>query len=240
MATDVQQPEVTQEEIESRTHASIKKLADFIALFEEAAEKIEKHETATSEQLQKREAAFEKKLEDIHSAIDELSNFMTQSGVARFRVTAEKLIQENQSYLAEVQNHLKNFETLAANSCDNLQRAAENSASWIAEAIKTLRLDQVRKLTFDHEARIEAASSRAIEKINKIAKWFHWEKISMALIISVMVALLTGLFINDESPWESHSKVVAERDAGKVLLRAWTKLSPDEKNHIESEGAGYL
>jgi len=230
---------ITNEQLQ-KLHLFSEKAADFIAQFEEASERIATHEIITRKRLEESEAAFNARMEAIEKAIAELREFMTQTGAARLRLTAEQILREGEQHLNEIQEANKKFQKIAENSCRQLQHTAESSSHWITDSIKSLRIEDFRRLIFDNTDHVETVSQHAVSRIKKMVKWFHWEKVGIALVVAVIVSLLTGLFINDEAPWEVHKQVVAERSAGQLLIKAWPKLSPNEKEHIENIATEYL
>ncbi len=210
------------------------KIADFIALSEEALKKLEQHDVVTGKSLQTTSIQFNQQLSQIHKMLAELEEFMTQAGVARFRVSAERMLSEGEKHLHNILEATEKFKKIAEESCQNLQHVSESSADWIAEAIKSLQVDKFRSLIFENVDRVEHVADTSIARIHKMARWFQWEKLGIALVVAILVSLLTGLFVNDELPWETHTKVVTERNVGKMLMQAWPKLSLQERESIQS------
>lgn len=224
------------------THVSEmnRKIAESIALLEEATQKIEHHDLVTGQRLQASETYFNKRMEEIRASISELKEFTTQAGVARFRVMAERALQEGKEHLLAVQKATESFHAVMQEDVEYLHRTAENASNWIAESLKSLKLDDFRRLMVESIDQIDEVSSNAVKRITKMVKWFHWQKLGVAVTVAVVASLLTALFVNDEMPWESHKQVVAEREAGKILYQAWPALTPEEKSHIQEGGARYL
>lgn len=212
-------------------------IADFIALSEEAIQKLKQHDAAAGKLMEKHSTNFSKQLSDVRQTLQDMQSFMTQAGVARFRVSAERVLAEGQQHLALIHEATERFQKISENSCHTLQRVSENSADWIAEAVKSLQIEKFRSLIFENVDRVENTSRTAIQRIRKLSRWFQWEKLGIALAVAVIVSLLTGLFVNDELPWETHSKVVTERNVGRMLMQAWPKLSLEEKERIETAAA---
>lgn len=212
-------------------------IADFIALSEEAIQKLKQHDAAAGRLMAEHAANFSKQLSEIRQTLQDMQNFMTQAGVARFRVSAERVLAEGQQHLALIRESTERFQKISENSCHTLQRVSENSADWIAEAVKSLQIEKFRSLIFENVDRVENTSRTAIQRIRKLSRWFQWEKLGLALAVAVIVSLLTGLFINDELPWETHSKAVTERNVGRMLMQAWPKLSLEAKENIETAAA---
>ncbi len=213
---------------------SSQQIADFIAMSEEVIQKLKQHDAVAGRMLEDNASYFSQQLDEIRKTIVQMQNFMTQTGVARFKVLAEKMLSDGQKHFESIQSATDRFQKLAENSCHTLQRVSENSADWIAEAIKSLQIEKFRGLIFENVDRVENTSRTAIQRIRKMSRWFQWEKLGLALVVAVVVSLMTGLFVNDELPWETHSKVVQERNVGRMLMQAWPKLSLAEKERIET------
>jgi len=224
----------------NRIQEASKKIADCVVLFEEAIEKLEKQKRLSQQTLQEDENYFRDHADEIKLAIKELRELMTQTGVARFRTTAERALKNGEEHLQAIQQATENFQNIVEDSCQHINKVADNSAKWIAESIKSLQIEDFRREIFDNVSRVEKASDSATTRVNKMVRWVHWEKFGTALIVAIVVAFLTGLFINDELPWDSHKQVVAQREAGKALIKAWPKLTPQEKAHIQSTVTDYI
>ncbi len=212
-------------------------IADFIALSEEAIQKLKQHDAVAVKVVEDNATHFNQQLDEIRKTIVQMQNFMTQTGVARFKVLAENMLSDGQQHVENIKNATERFQKVSENSCHTLQRVSENSADWIAEAIKSLQIEKFRRLIFENVDRVENTARTAVQRIRKLSRWFQWEKLGIAIVVAVIVALLTGLFINDELPWETHSKVVTERNVGRMLMQAWPKLSLQEKEKIEAAAA---
>jgi len=232
--------EVTAGNANLQLESALQKIASCVALIEEAVGKIETHEVITGKRLETSEAYFEKRLIEIKSLVSDLQQFMTQTGAARFRVAAEKALQEGRDHLSEIKRAIDHFQQLTENSCDRLERVAENSSNRIAESIQSLKINEFRRMTIEGTHRVEEASDGAIKRVTKLVRWLHWEKLGLAFVLAIVASVDTGLFITDEGPLESHKEVVAQRTAGKALLRAWPNLSTQEKAHIERQGSQFL
>jgi len=221
-----------------------RKLSIYVNAFENAVAKLEMLTENTFNRIQQNEAYFKDRVEKIEASVNELetflSGFKTQTGLATFKAAAENKLRETERQLKEIQVATKNFQKVAEESTKQLKRVADNSANHISESLKSLDVENLRRLTFENSHLIEEVSENAVKRVKRLVRWFHWEKLGLALTVAVVVSLLTGLFINDESPWESHKQVIAEREAGKVLFKAWPTLTSEEKTHIQQSVTEYL
>lgn len=216
------------------------RITESVASLKEAAQRMEEHELMTGQQLRESEVSFGRYIDEIQSAIIELRDFMTQAGVTRFRVIAEHTLQEGEKHLLEIQKATENFNSVIRENIEYLHRTAENSSSWISESIKSLRLNDFRRLMVESVNQIDEVSDNAIKQIMKMVKWFHWRVFGVAIIVAVTISFLTIWFVSDESPWESHKHVVAEREAGKTWYKVWPHLTQEEKNEIQNMMSKYL
>jgi len=185
-------------------------------------------------------SALQERMDKIEKSIKSLRKLLIVSGSGNSDVAAREALNESKEQLARIQRATDDLNQQAQDSCEHLQKVAENSANWISEAMQSLDIEHFRHLIFDNVETVEAASQSAIKRIQKLVRWFHWEKVGLAFLIAVLVVFLAGLFINDEFPWESHQRVSAERKAGTILLRAWPNLTLREKQNIEQASRNYV
>lgn len=52
------------------------------------------------------------------------------------------------------------------------------------------------------------------------------------MLITILTAFIVVLYLNGELPWEMHHVAQNERQAGRMLLQVWPKLSQEEKTKI--------
>lgn len=208
------------------------RMGDYIALFEEAARKIEEHEVLSGRRLEATEHYFKDRIDQIDRTTLELGEVMSQAGAARWRVAAEAALQQGDQHLAELRQVVQGFQQITQQNYHHLQQTVENCAEQMRQMIQTIPVDNLQTSVNENVQAIKMATDQMGRRVQHWSRWFHWERVGIVLAITVLVSFLMSLYVTDEFPWESHSQVVAQRSAGKILLSAWPHLSMHDKTDI--------
>ena len=212
--------------------ALTRQMGDYIALFEEAAQRIEKHELLNGKRLEENEHYFKQRLRDIQQASSELSSVVTQAGAARWRVSAEAALKQGEAHLDELQNAVQNFKLFTQENYQRMQDTATRCAERMHAVAENIELESLQNSVKSNVAAIDDMTTKVSQRAGRWLKRFHWEQLSLIFIVAVFVTFLTSMYITDEFPWESHAQVVAEHNAGKLLLKAWPHLPAKERADI--------
>lgn len=207
--------------------------AKFIALYEQAAQKIERHEIASGQRLAESEEYFRNRLEDVNYSINEMRSMMTEVGVARFSVLAEESLRSGQAHVDTLKTLGSALQLQLADSVKNLEVSIKKASDELMKAAKSVRLEELKALTEESSKRITETTDRAVRRLTGTLSWLHWERISVIFIIALVVALVTGLLGGGFS-FESKKAIQTERSAGQAILRAWPQLSEIDKEKIKS------
>jgi hypothetical protein len=105
----------------------------------------------------------------------------------------------------------------------------------VNEAIHAFKIDDFKYFIEESYEQVKNNSTKTVEEISNILQWFHWKNLALALGLSLVVAVMVGLYINAEWPWEIHQSVVKERAAGKALMNAWPHLSKDDQAFLQDK-----
>jgi len=79
---------------------------------------------------------------------------------------------------------------------------------------------------------VERVANDAVSKSNKLLSMFQLRLGLFAVLTTILTSFVIVLYLSDELPWEMHHQAMNERQAGKVLLNAWPKLTQEEKAKI--------
>jgi len=213
-------------------HSALHRMSEFIAMFEAAEEKMVAREHALQESMQANEHVINAQLEKIQKTLNEFTNIMTEAGAARWRVAAEGAMRDGKAHIESLTKANEEFFSNANKSCERLDRASNFAIKGVSEAVNAFSANDFKRLTGDCLEQVRRATDNAVSRIGRVVKWFHWKNIALALSITVVVMMVTGLYLNDEYPWEIHQEVIQQRDAGQALINAWPSLSAREKTLI--------
>lgn len=214
-------------------------VAEFIVNFEIAEKKMDEWERM----LYQQEERVKQQLQAIYDSTDELRAIMTEAGAARWRLSAEQALNQGKEHivvlkdLSEEQVKLQrerneHFMRLAKKTFERLDRASEHAIITIKASIDSFNPIEIKQVAEHSRYVLESTSSKAITTIEKLHQWFHWKSLGMALAMTIITSLTLGLYINDELPWERHQEVALQRNAGEALIKAWPRLSQEQRANI--------
>ena len=96
-----------------------------------------------------------------------------------------------------------------------------------------ITLDDTMNQIKEHSCeQVEKSAQNAIQKSEKLLRLFQWRSIVLILFTTLITTVTTGLYINDEFPWDFHRQATNERSAGKILMKAWPVLSQEEREKV--------
>ncbi len=82
----------------------------------------------------------------------------------------------------------------------------------------SFNVEDVRKIIEESCLQIQNVAQNAVRHVSMSARWIYWKKAAFVVAIVVMVTMMSGLYVNDEWPWEMHTKVVQERNLAQAVL----------------------
>ena len=208
------------------------RLGEFLALFEEAESKLEDRERQLQVQIEHYEQRLQQSLETIQGSLAECERVMTETGVARWRLAAEQAVSQGEAQVQALQSINEEFRVLSHQSCDRLEQASHYAVKSMGDIVTSFRQADFKSVADGCCDRIEKLTNKSITKINELMRWVYWKKIFLVFAFSSLVAVITGLYINDEWPWEDHAEVMHERDLGQAASHAWQQLSAKDKAMI--------
>lgn len=223
---------ITLDDTSDQMHQLLREMASFVALYETMEEKLISREEAIEEKARDAEQTLTQQLSKIKSSLTDFQNIMTAAGAARLRVATEKALNEGKLHLQTMQETCADIGSIVKDGAENLNQVATQAVTNLTEASASFRAKEFTKVAEEGAEKVKSASETSIKRISELINWFQWKNVAMAFAVTVFVIFMTGLYINDEWPWEIHKNVVKERKAGEALLAAWPYLTPQEQQHI--------
>lgn len=207
----------------------VNQMARFIAIYEQASQKIERHEVASGQRLAESENYFRTRIEEINSAIVGMQGMMTEVGVARFSVAAEAALRDGQGHVAALRDASGELHAQLQQSLLQLEKSVKTAAENVERAAKQVRLEELKELTLAATETINTTTDRAVRRLTGTLSWLHWERISVIFIIALVVALVSSFAGSHFSKDNTPQVVTQEQQAGKATLRAWSQLSKSDQ-----------
>ncbi|MCC5791351.1 MAG: hypothetical protein JJT82_01905 [Legionellaceae bacterium] len=221
----------------------VRQSAEFIAYFELVDSKIQEWQCSFETNLQHQQNHLQKQHSYLDKEIKLFEETLTQAGLARFRLQADKLLQQSE-------HHLKQVERFTSNGLQNLQAQQEQLQHFIRDALTKMDLhcqqgiqkidqqlsrydaDHFRRIASDSCEQVERVAQHAIDKSNAAVRTLQWKTVLLTAAASLLTAFAIGLYVSDEWPWEMHQQAMNEREAGKILMKAWPKLTHAQRTTI--------
>ncbi|WP_058443180.1 hypothetical protein [Legionella brunensis] len=216
---------------------------EFIAYFELAETKMLEWRHDIEQQAQIQQNKSQQQLQNLHNELDALQEVLTQAGIARFRLTAEKALKQGEEHVNHVQKISQQLLEDMTNKHQELSQLLEKGLNQIEQyTVRAIeRLDEhftqydvhhFRRIANESCEQVERVAHNAVIKSQGLLGRFQWRAASLALLTTIFTAFAIGFYVSNEFPWEIHQQAINEREAGKVLMKAWPSLTQEEKAKI--------
>lgn len=210
-------------------------VGELVAAYEITMEKLSQKERALELQFQASDQFLNEQMEKINSLMTDLGEIITEAGAARWRLSAQDALRLGDLQLNMVKKLSEETKNLLNDSCSRFERASQTTIKNMQDAVSLYKIDDFKTYTEICVDKVKKESSQAVEKMADVFSWFQWKNMILTLGLSVIAAVVIGLYIDDEWPWELHSKVVKERAAGQALMNAWPHLDAVDHQYLENK-----
>lgn len=218
---------------------------EFIAYFELAENKMIAWRQDIEQQTQDHQQTICRQLNQLQEELSALQEVLTQAGLARLRLSAEQTLQQgenlltlmqktSQQLLTDISNQQREFNKMLGKNINLIEHHTNQSIARIDCQLNDYDANHFRRIASESCEQVEKVATHAIQKCSRLIHAFEWRPIGLAVIASVAAAFALGLYANNEWPWEMHQHARNEREAGRVLMNVWPRLSPQEKNKFIS------
>lgn len=226
-----------------RVKELLRHTGEFIAYFELVETKMIEWRTEIEEQARSHQQHSQQELQNIRNELDALQEVLTHAGLARFRLAADKALQQGAEHL-ELLKHTSHdlldkialkhtaINDLIEKSLGRIDQHIEKGIQQIEQSLSQYDAKQFRLIAHESCDQVERVASKAVMQSSNLVNSFQWRVASVTLITSLITVLTFALYMNNELPWETHRHAVNERHAGKALMKAWPGLTEEEKNKI--------
>ena len=208
---------------------------ELIAAYEIAMDRLAQREKALENQFEFSEKFLNDQLEKINALMIDLREIMTEAGAARWRLSAQDALKLGDLQLDIVKKLSEDTQRLMNESAQRFERTSQSTTKNIHDAVNMFKVEEFKQYTEHSCEEIKKTASSAMEKINEILNWFQWRNLVLVLGLSIIAAVVIGLYIDDEWPWELHETVIRERAAGQALMNAWPHLDAADQRYLEEK-----
>lgn len=210
-------------------HDIWQQMADFIANTEFTNQLTPLSNTHFQYQLTLKEQQIDKKLQEITSEIQFFRTIMSRSGASQWHNETEKLLSQSKCELKLIEDTFLLMKSAITEQCDQLNRASMNTMKTLFYAVNTAQKSDLQKITEQNTAELQFASAQSLQRASHIVQRLHWKNLCMVALLTLIVSLITSLYIDGHWPWETHQHIVKEREAGQALMKSWSQLNHSDQ-----------
>lgn len=210
-------------------------ITELMNTYETAMTRITLREKALDEQIEIYKNFLDEKTEKIKLLLTELKEIMTEAGASRLKLSLQDAIKIGESQINTLKKLNTETKTLMTDSCVRFEKTSTATIKNVHAAITAFKIEDFNIFIENSYNQIKNNTLKITLYISRFLRWFHWKNLSLAVGISIIIAVLMGLYINAEWPWEIHQTVVKERTAGKALMNAWSHLEKTDKLILQNK-----
>lgn len=211
------------------SHSLEENLAQAIILFEELNTALRQ----TAEEVQHLNEGQNEQWQRAQTAIHELSEVLSQTGIARLRRQLEKAVQSGEAHLQAIEAATQHFQQNTQESLHALNQLHMDASLQLTQAAQSIDLPTLAKLESEHRKVIGQFTDKAIAKI----KAFTYATVAqiwlLPLALTMIITLTFGFLVEGTWPWDAYAQIKQEREMGRRYLNAWMQLSPAQQIEFE-------
>jgi len=212
-------------------------ITEFLASARTAHESLLVRQKMLEQKLAASEHFVDSEINKIQSVVTYFQDVLSGAGAQEWRSAAEAVHKEGKQQAQLLQGVVTDARKSLKETCTHLDNASSQLVKGLSKTLSNLRTVELEQLADDSAQEVKNFAHTATKQMVEVSRWFYWKNLLLVLFLSFVVVLLTGLFIDDEWPWESHKAAVKERVAGQALLEAWPQLSLVDQQRIMSNVA---
>ncbi|HRD69920.1 MAG TPA: hypothetical protein PK657_07230 [Legionella sp.] len=224
--------EHSQENDLARIHDLLSHTSEFIAYFELAETKMIEWRADIMQQTE----LFKNEMMAINKVLSAAgtTNFrqITERALNQGEKNLELLERNSNQFMHTIQNQQEHLRQLTEKCIKNIEHHSAHASSLIAAQLAKYDVHQFHRIATESCDHVERVANDAVSKSNKLLSMFQLRLGLFAVLTTILTSFVIVLYLSDELPWEMHHQAMNERQAGKVLLNAWPKLTQEEKAKI--------
>lgn len=221
------------EKLEEKSEKTVlQRIADLIAYSELSLPPSPSSGYAIQEDITLKSKELDNLFKNISADIYYFRDIMTRSGAQQLRETSEKLAADTKKEIKLLENTCKKTKTAITEQCNQLNKAAMGTVKNISLLISSVRQHQLKKIADEKLIELNHNCEIHTKKIKYMITLLQRKNIIANILITLFVATVINLYIDDAWPWQAHQQFLNQRTAGKILLNSWPLLSSNDKELI--------
>ncbi len=215
------------------------RIDEFNVFFEQTATTMSEWRQEITQQASSQQA----QLNAVKAELDRMQQVISDAGLECFRLAAEETVSQGTDYLQGLKNTEQQLLRQIHDHRAELTRISQHAMTLITKKTSQVTSFIDKQLSQQNDILLKPIMHQQMKDIcppiaeNPLTeapnlKHVEWRAVSLTLVSSLITALIFGLYVSGEYPWEMHQQATSERGAGKALLNAWPTLTHHEKNKI--------
>lgn len=216
---------------------------EFIAYFELAESKMLEWRHDLELQIKNQQHRADQQLQNLHKELESLQEVLTQAGLARFRLSAAEALSQGEAHVnllqktsqqmvKDLNTHHADFTSMIAGSLSQIEQHASQLVNKIDNQLAKYDAQHFHRIANESVEIVQKTSADAVMKSTGLLKKFQWRAAGLAVLATILTTFAIGLYVSNEMPWDIHQQAMNEREAGRLLIKAWPILSHQEKTKI--------
>ena len=225
--------------------------SEFIAYFELAETKLVAWRYQQQEAFETQQKRFDQQQQGIMNDVETIKEILSEAGIARLKTQLNETITVFETKMAGFETFHQSLSDAFAQEKQGLAKAVgqfkneleaqcQLTVNKIESQLSHYDVDHFRRVASESCDQVEQVAQKAVQTSSKVMRHFQWRTASLVLITTFVTSLVFGLYISDELPWEIHQHAMNEREAGKILIRAWPTLTHKERERILTHDVKHL
>jgi hypothetical protein len=210
----------------------LQRMADLIANAEISLQTSKAATKNTETTLLEKSKQLDQHLRIISADIHHCREMMTRAGAQQLRSETEKLSQDGKKEAKILEDTYRKTKTAIAAQCVQLNKASMSTVKNVSQLVSSVRQNHLKKLTEERLGELQQDCEGSLQKVQRMIGSLHWRNLVMAVLITLLVATIVSLYIDNAWPWQAHQQILKQREAGKILLSSWQQLSHSDQDII--------
>lgn len=214
----------------------ITRLADLAATFEAAEHSIELKEKELKRSYELNREWFQEQIKDVqqvlHNFTGELESFTSDLNLARMRTEVRKGLELGENHLQEIERATQVFVEQSQQAVLRLEKATSQAMKMLSQTVLAFNADELSRTVENNCELLLQQAQYSFKQVNQWMRRFHLKSVALVLSVTLVVSMIMGLYMNNEWPWETHTKVMQERNLAQAVLSTWPLLSMNDQEQI--------
>jgi len=165
--------------------------------------------------------AFDQQLHRISNDINHFRHTLTQA--------SKKLSQAGTAETKALENIYQTTKITIGAQCTQLNKASMTTVKNVSQLVSSVRKNHLKKLTEKKLGELHKSRTTSAQKIRQLVSSLHWKNVITVMLLTMLVASVVSLYVDNAWPWQAHNEILKEREAGKILLSVWPQLSAKDQ-----------